>query len=129
MRKTTLVLVLAAMCQFPLLATAQQADRSLTIRGILIVPDDDSQTIADTGSRFAVNTTASAEFAFTYLFTDTLAVESMLSATRFDLTTQGGTVGGRDAGSVWMAPGWTATERTVTAAILRRPRAGTTRRV
>jgi len=103
-RKTLLVALVMVSCQIPLMAWAQQGDRSWVLRGVVIAPDETSQTIADTGSRLAVDSSAGAELAFTYLATRSLAVEAALSVTRLDLSVLGGTADGLDAGTVWTAP-------------------------
>lgn len=94
------IVVLAA----PGRAWAQKDEWQWRARALAVIPQDDCEPITDTGTVFTLNTTAGLGYELTYGLTRTLALDLSVAVSWHDLRTSGGTVGGLDAGTVWLAP-------------------------
>jgi outer membrane protein len=103
-KRTGLVFMLALLCAISAPLDAQEAQWWGRARIVSISPDEHSDTVADTGGRLAVGTLASIAADVSYRLTDRLGVEFMVTGSKPSLDLVGGTGGGIEAGSVWVAP-------------------------
>jgi outer membrane protein len=96
-----IVAVLAIATVLPVSPSLAQSDR-WTVRGraIAVVADDDSETVADTGSAIAVDSSFGAEIGVTYLVLPQWGLELSAWYAPLDLSTVGGNAAGLDVGSV-----------------------------
>jgi outer membrane protein len=101
MRRVSIVVVAAVL----LLAGAADAGEWMgRVRVISISPNDSSDAILDTGTEVSVDSAITLEVDLTYMFNETWGLEIIAATAEHDLGTEGGALGGADAGSVWVLP-------------------------
>lgn len=101
-RNVLLFVVLALLILAPNFSDAQEWKGRLRL--ISVMPNDDSTTIADTGTGVTVDDAITLEADLTYMFNDNWGVEVIAGTTEHDLDTKDGALGGADAGSVGVLP-------------------------
>jgi outer membrane protein len=103
LKRISLVVVIALLV-LPAVAQAQEGSWIFRVRGINISPNDSSSQILDTGTEVTVDSKSTVEVDLTYMFSDHVGVEVIAATARHDLATNGGALGGADAGSVKVLP-------------------------
>lgn len=105
-RKTTLALLAAGLTSataLPLPAAADDSSLLVRLRGIGVIPDEDSSVTPIGGSVNADNDFVP-ELDFSYFFTPNIALELILATTRHSLTDNGSTLGNVNLGEVSLLP-------------------------
>jgi len=89
----------------PLSAYAE-SDLPLTIRvrGLGVMPDDDSDDVPAIGGKGAVDNSVGAEIDFSYFFSDNIASELVLGVAQHNVEAKGTALGDLDLGDVWVVP-------------------------
>lgn len=100
MKKFTALFIL---CSF---ALASFAGEGVLFRGriINVAPNDDSSQILNTGTEVTVDDAFVPEVDLTYMFSKNWGLEVIAATSPHDLSTEGGSLGGADAGEVWVLP-------------------------
>lgn len=96
--------IITIMAAAPSLVNAQQGEWAIGARLVAVSTDESSETFVDTGTGVELDDLFTAELAATYMILDDWSIELSLSGAEISLSTEGGTDGGLDAGSAWMAP-------------------------
>ena len=76
----------------------------IRVRGLGVMPDDDSDAVPAIGGEGAVDNSIGAEIDFTYFFTDNIASELVLGAAQHNVEAKGTAIGNVDLGDVWLIP-------------------------
>jgi outer membrane protein len=96
-----IVAVLAVATVLPASPSLAQSDRwTVWGRAMAVVANDDSETVADTGTTIAVDSSFGAEVGVTYLVLPQWSLELSALYAPLDLSTVGGNAAGLDVGSV-----------------------------
>ncbi len=103
MQKMVPFLILMAVSLFAP-ALAQDGSWLFRFRAISIEPNEDTDTILDTGTSVAVDGAIVPEVDLSYYFNSRWSLEVIAATAEHDLTTRNGALGGANAGSVWLLP-------------------------